>query len=105
MSTPQDVIAAALLGTLMNPVDAVARRSLDALTAAGYAVVKLPEPIVDEWGETSFPVPLKNDRQGRVRIEDDGRIMPLGVPSPLRSTEDALSLATALIAAAQAVAR
>ena len=103
MSTPQDVIATALLGAAA--VDAVAARALDALTAAGYAVVKLPEPIVDEWGETSFPVPIKNDRQSLVRIEDDGRIMPLGIPMPLRSTEDALPLAAALIAAAQGVTR
>ena len=37
MSTPQDVIATALLGG--GAVDAVAARALDALTAAGYAVV------------------------------------------------------------------
>ena len=97
MSTPQDVIATALLGG--GAVDAVARRSLDALTEAGYAVVRLPEPIEQcDCGGGIWP----SERAGVA--SHDGYVYERdGLTA--QTPEAVISYASALIAAAQAVTR
>ncbi|MGY1946656.1 hypothetical protein [Nocardia asiatica] len=78
-------------------------RAAERITAAGYALVKLPEMVVDEWGMKSWTVGGDSEGRPRVQIEDDGRISILSVPNPARAVEQALSLAAALIAAARHV--
>lgn len=77
--------------------------ALEELAAAGYAVVKLPEKIGgDVLGISVWPA--SGDRYARTQIDDiDDTISILDVPNPIATPEDALSLAAALIAAAQHV--
>lgn len=77
-----------------------AAHQLDVLTEAGFAVVKLPEPSTDSWGDPEWTVPHTANRPGRVRIDSDGRFSALGCPNPSSSTDDAEALAAALLAAA-----
>ncbi|MEU7631649.1 hypothetical protein AB0C34_16915 [Nocardia sp. NPDC049220] len=65
------------------------------------ALVNLPEAEVDEWGYRSWPV--AEEKYSRVRLDDDGRISTVGVSNPTATPGRALSLAAALIAAAQYV--
>ncbi|MFE7744443.1 hypothetical protein [Nocardia sp. NPDC057455] len=80
----------------------LARDAADAVLSE-FALVKLPEMVVDEWGMKSWLVGGDSEGRPRVQIEDDGRISILSVPNPARAVEQALSLAAALIAAAQHV--
>ena len=78
-----------------------------ALTAAGYAVVKLPEMVVDEMGAPTWPVVQHwngtRTRDGEVRIRaSDKKISAIAVSSPHDCAADARSLAAALLAAADA---
>lgn len=69
------------------------------LDQAGYALVKLPGEEVDEWGSTHWAV--EGDRFSQVKIGHDGRISVLGVPFAMTDPAQAISLAAALLAAAQ----
>ena len=104
MSTPQDVIAARLRshwGPLYpkGETECCGQEVLDALTEAGYAVVRLPEPIERcDCGGGIWPSERHDvaSHDGYV-YERDG----LTAQTP----EAVISYAAALIAAAQAVQR
>lgn len=89
--------------TVHNP-----QHVLDALNAAGYAVVELPKPHENWDGSlTAWPVIQhwlgRPDRNGEVSIRpSDGRISATSVSNPCSCAEDARSLAAALLAAADA---
>lgn len=70
---------------------------LDALTDAGFAVVKLPDGKRDHWGEWLWPV--RSTRGGCSMITVHGDVALLGVPSPY-SPADAPAIAAAILAAA-----
>jgi hypothetical protein len=73
------------------------------LNDTGYALVKLPQVLVDE---DRFPyVSIESiDKWADVFIRrTDGRIAVNAVPNPLDSPEDAMASAAALIAAARHV--
>jgi hypothetical protein len=76
---------------------------VEQLASQGYAVVKLPEMVVDEWGMKTWSAGDDSEGNPRTQIEDDGRISFVSVPNPTRSAEQAAALGAALIAAAQHV--
>lgn len=113
----QQAIAEYLAAVDQDPVEwwfKPATGILAALKAAGYAVVELPEPDVDQYGDTIVPVPLVNNRDGWLRIEESRemhngtmtpiRIASLGVSTPIELV-DARAYAAALLAAADAAER
>lgn len=73
------------------------------LADQGYALVKLPSMVVDELDMATWPVDGDSEGRPRAQVEDDGRISILSTPNPLRSADQAWSLAAALIAAARHV--
>jgi len=87
--------------------DIYIEHSLDALKAAGFAIVELPQPTVDVDGSTTWPVKQhwggESYHDGYVAIRrTDGRITSLSTGNPHDCPEDARSLAAALMAAADA---
>ena len=78
-------------------------RFVERLYAAGYAVVKLPDMVVDQDGFSTWTVPQTDDRPGTVRVRrTDGRIDYTGVYSPF-DANTAEALGAAAIAAARYV--
>lgn len=81
---------------------------LDALEAEGFAVVRLPGPVVDAYTDRRWwPVVQHWNghpvRDGEVWIrKSDGRITASSASNPSDCTEDARSLAAAILAAADA---
>jgi hypothetical protein len=89
---------------------ALAEALVETLATAGYALVKLPEMMIDEDEFETWPVVQQYDQgsrrfaEGTVRIrKTDGRIDFTSVFTPFERTEHAASLGAALIAAAQHV--
>ena len=83
----------------------ISESALAALMAAGYAVVKLPEVVVDEIGAPTWPVAQHWNgtrvQDGAVRIRaSDKKISATSVSNPHDCAADACSLAAALLAAA-----
>ncbi|WP_280412627.1 hypothetical protein [Nocardia asiatica] len=76
-------------------------RAAERITAAGYAVVKLPGAYMDGWGTLRWTVDGADC--GHVQVEMDGRIGINSVGNPVKTPHEALSLAAALIAAARHV--
>lgn len=86
---------------------AVAWGIVQELAASGFAVVELPEMVTDELGAQTWVVEQhwggKQCGPGAVRIRStDKRISATGVSNPHDVPADAGSLATALLAAANA---
>ncbi|AEK07828.1 DNA methyltransferase [Mycobacterium phage Yoshi] len=82
---------------------------LATLKANRIALVELPEPIVDEWGDKYWPVPQADERlsvdHGRIRIEEwpsGPRIGSVSVHTPIRPY-NVLPYVAALLAAAAEV--
>ncbi|WP_280193242.1 hypothetical protein [Nocardia farcinica] len=70
------------------------------IISSGYAVVKLPDMVVDQDGFTTWKVRQPHDT-GVVRIrKTDEKIDYAGVFSPFRTTQEARAFAAALLAAA-----
>lgn len=92
-----------------------AQHQLDALKAAGYAVVELPKVEINQYGETEVQVSLEGGSSrgynGVLRVDPGGvnhrgqtlptRIATLQVPTPTE-VPDARSYAAALLAIADA---
>lgn len=79
----------------VDPADLVSE-----LATLGYAVVKLPEVVVNQDGYETWPV-ASSDADACVKIRrSDDRLSMDGVSTPFASPERALSAAVALIAAA-----
>ena len=106
--TEYDVIVSALnaMPADIRPTELVNRdrasRSLEALRKAGYAIVAMPEVKVTEWADSYWPVPeaASDGREGKVKIEEDGRIHASMVSNPLPTPRAARAYAAALLAAA-----
>ncbi len=75
------------------------------LANQGYAVVKLPERVADRGRADRVREVWQADSRDKypaeVEIGEDGRIRMIAISNPIASPEHALSLAAALIAAAQ----
>lgn len=98
--TPGKVVELALEGRfphsplIVSAADLVAEVAIDALLAAGYAVVKLPEPNADLEFESGMVSPRPGFNRVRLDVED-GRF----------TAQDAHDLGCELIAAARLSAR
>ncbi|MBF6215640.1 hypothetical protein IU436_27510 [Nocardia farcinica] len=70
------------------------------IISSGYAVVKLPDMVVDQDGFTTWQVSQLHDT-GAVRVrKTDQKIDYTSVFSPFRTTQEARAFAAALLAAA-----
>ncbi|WP_063023679.1 hypothetical protein [Nocardia niwae] len=69
----------------------------------GFALVKLPDMVVDGAGQHTWPVVSRDDFARVVHRRSDGRLALDSVSNPFANPEHALSLAAALIAAARHV--
>lgn len=82
--------------------DAAIAAHMEALKDEGYAVVKLPEPGCDEWGDMVIEVPITDQKSpGKVRLEpwpSGVRITSTAVPIPIQPA-DVPGYAAALLAA------
>lgn len=79
---------------------AESERTADRILGAGYAVVRLPEPTLDDMGQPEWPVKTRCDDARLYLRDSDGRLGMDGVPNPIASPEHAESLAGALLAGA-----
>lgn len=73
------------------------------LAGGGYAVVRLPDMETNENGKSTWPISETKIPHSNVEIERDDRIGFNGIGNPIRTPEEAVSLAAALLAAAQHV--
>ncbi|WP_280357918.1 hypothetical protein [Nocardia otitidiscaviarum] len=98
---------AAMLRTNLNDPNSTAYATVEDLdrwcALHGYAVVKLPEMVVDQSDTPTWPVP-DISRWTEIFIRhSDRRVAMDAVPTPLDRPEHALAVGAALIAAAQYV--
>lgn len=87
------------------------RAILAELKANGYAVVELPEPESDDYGDSMVKVALTSDspsaKQAKIRIEDRGfgpELFTTCVPNPLK-VADGVAYAASILSAVAAAAR
>ncbi|MEU7631753.1 hypothetical protein AB0C34_17445 [Nocardia sp. NPDC049220] len=105
MDNNTDIFTTALLVANRDMPAAIARSWASDLGGwldeQGYALVKLPEMVVDQDGFETWPVEQEFD-EGTVRVrQTDDRIDFTSVSTPFESSQAAVSFAAALIAAAR----
>jgi hypothetical protein len=76
----------------------LARTAADAVLSK-FAVVRLPDMVVDGMGQPMWPVVSRDDYARVAQRASDDRLVMDGVSNPIATPEHALSLAAALIAA------